>query len=147
MIVLADKRYCRRRGSVTHEMSVAVLLAAAVVLGVAQLASLVAHQRSALDRRAAAHRTAGNLMESMMARPWEQLTAQPAADEETAEPAEEELGEAELAGGRLSVEVVQEPDSPAKRITIEVNWPASSQPPAAPIRLVAWRYPAVEATP
>ena len=136
------KSNSRRRGAISHEMTVSLLLASAVVLGVAQIASFVVQQCRGMDSRAAAHRAAGNVMESMMARPFDELTPEAIADQQAGE-----LGEAELAGARWTVAVADEPDSPAKRITVEINWAANSQPQTAPVRLVAWRYPTAEATP
>ena len=132
----------KRRGGVSHEVTIAVVLAAAVVLGVAQIASFVAQQSRELERRAAAHRAAGNLMESLMARPWDALTPQAAAALQLPESRAMELREAEL-----RVEVAVEDESAAKRIAIEIDWPAASHRPRAPVRLVAWRFPTGEATP
>lgn len=115
----------------------ALALAMALSVGVAQILTVVANQRRLARQRAAAVLEAGNLMEQIAARPWEQ-----------AAPGQSPVSLSRvcrqwLPGAELKVEITgEEPD--ARRIRIEITWHDPSGQPAAPVCLAGWKFPAKE---
>jgi hypothetical protein len=133
----------RRRGSVSHEAVLAVALAITVLLGVAQMLTLVAQERRAADLRATATREAGNVMERLMSQPWDQVTAEATEAWSLSENCRQRLPAA-----RLSIDVVtQEDAADAKRIQVEVHWHSTKAPGGHAVRLVAFRYHPEEPAP
>ena len=135
------RRVRQRSGSLMLEAVVAIVIAVAILLGVAQWLALVAQQRRDLQQHNAAAHEAGNLMEEFASLPWGELTA-------------EKLGAAELSpdcrqclpDAKLHVEVTAEDDT-SKRVRVAIDWPTGHGPCVEAVRLSAWRYPAEEARP
>jgi Tfp pilus assembly protein PilV len=130
-----------RSGFVLQEAMMAVALALAGVVGVAHLLGIVAQQRRTARQQAAAVGEAGNLMEDLASRRWNEITPQHAAS----------LGLSEecrraLADGNLQVDVVSE-DQDSKRISIRIDWRTASGRRGEPVRLVGWRFRDEEARP
>ncbi|MGI6415395.1 MAG: hypothetical protein ACOX1P_06965 [Thermoguttaceae bacterium] len=126
-----------KRGVLLYEAMMALALAMALSVGVAQILTVVANQRRLARQRAAAVLEAGNLMEQIAARPWEQ-----------AAPGQSPVSLSRvcrqwLPGAELKVEITgEEPD--ARRIRIEITWHDPSGQPAAPVCLAGWKFPAKE---
>ncbi len=115
----------------------AVGLAMALVAGVAQLLIIVAQQRHQARQYAAASREAGNLMESLMSRSW---------DDTTSKSASVELSEgiaSQLPEGSVSVEVADE-DQGVRRITLQIEWESGPERARESVRLVGWKFQAGE---
>ena len=125
------------------------LIAAGAVLAVMmatglQLLGLLASGRKALRQRQTAVREAGNLMQRASALPWDKLNLQTLDQLSLSENAHDELPHA-----RLDVSVEETPSTTAdqpsaepkgKRISISIRWMDNKGRPAAPVKLVAWRY-------
>lgn len=115
----------------------ALALAMALSVGVAQILTVVANQRHLARQRAAAVLEAGNLMEQIAARPWEQTA-----------PGQSPVSLSEacrqwLPGAELKLEITDEkPD--ARRIRIEIAWHDPLGQRTAPVCLVGWKFPAKE---
>ena len=124
----------RRAGFLLHEAMMAVALALAGTLGVTQLLGMVAQQRRVGQQEAAAAFEAGNLMEDLAARPWDEVTPQLAASLSLSESCRRILPE-----GKLQVEVVAE-DPGAKRIAVRIDWRTASGGRSAPVALTSWRF-------
>jgi len=129
----------KRRGTTVTEATIAVVIAAAVLTGVAQLVALASHQRRISERRAVAVREVGNLMENLMSRPWAEITTEKLADVELSDECSENLPDV-----RLHVEVSSEDDE-AKRIGVQIDWQNAADQRGEPVRLVAWRFSEEEA--
>lgn len=115
----------------------AVGLAMALVAGVAQLLIIVAQQRHQARQYAVASREAGNLMESLMSRSW---------DDTTSESAPVELSEgiaSQLPEGSVSVDVADE-DQGVRRITLQIEWESGPERARESVRLVGWKFQAEE---
>jgi len=107
-----------------------VLTTAAVL--VAQLATWSMIERTRTDDRLAAMDAAVNIMESVRARPWSELTPEWAAGLKLSEPVAGRLKD-----GELSVRVTPEPDRPhVKRVTVEVHWDHRPSVPVQSVLLV-----------
>lgn len=133
----------RRRGSVSHEAVLAVALAITVLVGVAQMLALVSQERRAADLQNTANREAGNVMESLMSRPWNQLTPEAVADWPLSEVCRRRLPNAQL-----TIEIASPQDTPdAKRIQIGVHWHSPKAASNNAVNLVAWRYRTEETVP
>lgn len=128
-----------RRGTITHEAIVAVIMATAAIVGTAEVLAVISYQRRDLERRSLASREAGNLMEEIAARPWTDLT-------------EDALSELSLSAEcvsvlrepRLKIAVAEEDGGVGKQISIEIDWLTSHDQRVTPQQLVAWRYPTGE---
>lgn len=147
----------RRRGLIVHEATVAMLLAAAILTSIVHVLAFSAQQSRAWHQRLTATREAGDLMEQLMARSWEQLTPDTAARLTLSE-----NGQAALPNAWLEIEIVSGDttisdttsrdaaisDATAgagpKRLRIEIVWGPAAGNQAAPVRLVAWKYPQQE---
>ncbi|NLS97033.1 MAG: hypothetical protein GXX96_33270 [Planctomycetaceae bacterium] len=135
------RRRTSRRGFVLHETLMAVGLAMALAVGIAQLLVIVAQQRRLARQQEVATREAGNLMERVAARSWDDTTT--AALESTAL---SENASVWLPGGEVSVDVIEEePD--VKRMTVEIRWQSGSESRAESARLVGWKFRAQEESP
>ncbi len=116
-------------------LAAATILAVVMTLSVEMLGAL-AQQRRALDDRQAAIRAAGNVMERLFARPFDQCTAETV----DAGPWTEQLQQT-LPGGRVEIDIVAlDAPPPAKRVTVAVSWSEGTDRPRRTERLVAWRY-------
>jgi Tfp pilus assembly protein PilV len=132
----------RRRGVTIFELTIAVLLVAVVLSGVAQLLALVSAQHRERERRIAAMHEAANHMERLAALPLSALTEATAAQAALSTEAA-----ALLPDGELTVRVeTAEPDvsgataPPARRLVVAVAWKNASGAAVKPVRLVSWRY-------
>ncbi len=123
-----------RRGAIVHEASVAVILAGAIIACVAQLLTFSAQQTRARTQRLTAVREAANLMEQLMARSWDDLTADHIAETRLSENCH-----SALPGSNL--DVVLTDDEGAKRVHLTITWQHASGNREAPVQLVAWKYP------
>lgn len=126
-----------RRGMTLFEVAVAGALLVAVMVITFQAMTTSAAGQRALDRRQAAMREAGSVMERLAALRWQDLAPQKVKDVRLSE----EMART-APGARLRVDVTEAPDAkPARRITVEVRWPGGPARPEATVRLVAFRYP------
>jgi hypothetical protein len=126
----------KRRAFTVLEVTIALGVFAVLLLLVGQTVGLVAQQRRIAERRELAARTAENVMESVFARPWSELTAERLAEI----PLPEEVA-GELPGAALLVKVTEQDGPPkARRIEVEVSWHDAAGAVSRPARLVAWRY-------
>lgn len=131
------KRPKQKRGFLLYEAMMALALAMALSVGVAQVLSVVAQQRRLARQHAAAVQEAGNLMEQIAARQWEQ--AVPGLSPASLSDA----GRAWLPGAELKIEIADE-DPGVRRIRIEITWHDPAGKPAAPVCLVGWKFRAEE---
>jgi hypothetical protein len=128
----------KRQGFVLHEALMAVGLAMALVVGVTQLLVVAAQQRRLAGQYAAATQEAGNLMENLVSRAWDDTTSEALASVELSEGDNSQLPDA-----NLSVEVAEEDDG-VKRITLRIEWESGPERGRESVRLVGWRFPAEE---
>ena len=126
----------KRNGATIQEAMVAILIVAAVLVGVAQLLAMAASQRRNAQQRSLAAREAGNLMEDLMTRPWSDLTPDSLAEIQLSDPCLQRLPDAEL-----RIEVGAENDSDeVRRVDVRIDWANAADQRCDPIRLVAWRF-------
>ena len=125
-----------QRGTITHEATMAIVITTAVIAGTAQILAVISHQRRDIDRRSAAIREAGNLMEEIAARPWSKVT-----EEELVALALSDECRTVLREPRLRIQVTPEPAGVGRHISIEIDWLTGQDQRALPLRLAAWRYP------
>jgi|CXWL01.1.fsa_nt_gi hypothetical protein len=142
MNMTEPRRKSRPRGTITHEATMAIVMATAVIAGTAQVLAVVSHQRRDLDRRSAAIREAGNLLEEIAARPWDELTNEKLSALELSDECRAVLREP-----RLRIAVDPEPETAGKHIRVEIDWLTGQEQRALPLRLATWRYPAEEPAP
>ncbi|MDA1051499.1 MAG: hypothetical protein O3C40_13605 [Planctomycetota bacterium] len=128
-----------QRGTITHEATMAIVLATAVIVGTAQTLAFISHQRRDIDRQSIAIREAGNLLEEIAARPWNDITK-----ENLATLALSDDCNAVLREPRLSITVDSEPAGSGKHISVEIDWLTGPGQRALPLRVAAWRYPTGE---
>ncbi len=126
----------RRRGATIGEAAIAIGLSAVVLGGVAQLVAVASNQQRISERRRAAVREVGNLMEDLMSRVWTDVTPENMSAVEPSKWCRQTLPDA-----RLSVDVNSESEEDeGKRISIQIDWQNASGARGEPVRLVAWRY-------
>ncbi len=120
-------------------MILAETAAAAVLLAVAMVATVkllgwTAAERRASERRGWALQEAANTMETLTALPFDRLTQEEAGRRAELSGAAQEV----LPGGRMHVEIHDEPSPPMKRIHLTLRWAGASGLGEAPVRLTAW---------
>jgi hypothetical protein len=138
-----NSNHKQRRGATLPEATMAILLVTIALGGAAQLLGLVSQQRLVAQRREAAQLETGNLMESLMTRPWEELTSEGLADEPLSEACLDLLPDARL---RVDVTSPAEADD-VKRIHLQIDWLTKAGHRVRPAQLVAWRFRDEEAVP
>lgn len=126
----------KRRGTTITEATIAIGLSAVVLGGVAQLVAVTSNQQRVSERRSAAVREAGNLMEDLMSRSWTDVTPENMAAIEPSEWCRQTLPDARL---RVDVNSEGEQDE-TKRISIQIDWQNVAGRRGEPVRLVAWRF-------
>lgn len=112
----------------------AVGLSMALVVIVAQLLVMAAHQRRLARQYAVATQEAGNLMEAAGARSWNATTSKILSTLTLSETCRGQLPEP-----RLTVDVAEE-ETDMRRITIRIEWQSGSERPRDCVRLVGWKY-------
>jgi len=139
----------RRRGSLLLEATIAAVLIAAVLIGVAQLLAVTAVQQRDFDRQQLATQTVANVMEDVAARPWDELASDEGGDFTAMElPAAvtERLPDARLEMAATDVGADEaEAALPARRIVIQLDWINSAGMRVEPVTLTAWRFAPLDA--
>ncbi|NUQ61604.1 MAG: hypothetical protein HUU20_03895 [Pirellulales bacterium] len=128
-------------GFILKESIMAVALASAAVVGVAQLLATAAGQRRWANQETVAIQEAGNLMEDFVSRPWEETSAQRLASAELSRECRRCLP-----GAKLQVDVSDEDDR-TRQIRLRIQWQRPSGEPGEPVRLVGWKSPDAEGSP
>lgn len=129
-------RSSRRPGFGLIEMAVTGVLIAAGMAATVHVVGRIALERRAVERRERAVLEASNLMETIGARPWDDLTT-----ESLARVRMSEATAAFLPGSSLETNVTTLDDAPArKKIVLEIRWRERSGRAEAPVRLVAWAF-------
>jgi len=126
----------QRRGSLLLEASMAVALLALVFMAVSQLLAVAGRQRREAQWRWQATLEAANVLERVMARPWDELTTDGlAALTLSAQTARR------LPDPRLRVDTQPLPGPPAaKRIRVRLDWVNLAGDRGQPVVLVAWKH-------
>lgn len=130
----------RRRwaGNMVLEATMAVTLVSVALIGVAQFLVVVGRQQRVIEWRRLANREAGNVMEQIMARSFEDLTTEGLAGIAISSDARRRLPAAKL---MIELETVNQ-QAAARQVQIEIGWQnLAGQREHA--RLVAWKYEAV----
>lgn len=127
----------KRRGFTMLEMIVAAALLGTLLVVSLNMLGAAADWRRAADRRQLALFEAGNIMERIAARPWDQLTDEALADVRLPE----RIGR-RLPGAELKIEVTDSPptEKPAsKRIAVSIRWRDRAGTLLPPVGLTTWR--------
>lgn len=133
----------RRFGVLMQELLVAILIAGCLVVGIAQMLTVVMRQSLRMERRDVAQQEVTNIMEQIMALPWDQLSNDSLATLVISDSAQHMLPR-----HRLDIAVAQEDGSPpSKRLEVSLAWEPVENQPVNPVRLIAWRYEPKEAQP
>ena len=125
-----------RRGFTLLELSVAmIILAALMSLSLKWVAATGGQRREARWRQAALGEAA-NVMERLAGQSWEELTAQQAAKVTLSDEARQALPD-----GTVAAQVAQPAGDPeAKEIAVTVRWRPRAGTPETQVRLVAWKF-------
>jgi len=140
-ISFRDRR--RRDGLSMTEMLVTIAITTVAMVGGVQIMSLANRQCKAVECRRVAGLEAGNIMEQIMTRPWEDIAPGQESICELSEACRQTLPDAKL---RIAVEA-EAADPGVRHITVEIDWQANAIHRGGPVRLVAWRYLNKEARP
>jgi uncharacterized membrane protein YccC len=124
----------RTTGFILHEALMAVALAMALVVSIAQLLTMVSQQRRLARQYAVAVREAGNLMEDLVSRNWADTTAERLASVELSAACRRCLPDASL-----EVKVAPESDE-VRRIGIRIEWLRAAEHRGPPVCLVGWKF-------
>ncbi len=126
----------RRPGFGLIEMAVSGVLIVVAMTVTVQVVGWVALERKAVERRERAVLEADNLLERVVATPWDELTPELAKQFHTSS-----TTASFLRNPTLVVNVVPFDDAPArKKVTVEIRWLDHSGRPESPVRLVSWTY-------
>lgn len=124
----------RQAGFVLQESIMAMALSMALIVGVAELLTMVAQQRRLARQQAVAVQEVGNLMEELVSRRWDDTTAVGVASAELSPQCNRCLPNAELA-----LDVVDESDD-IRQITVQIDWSDASGGRGRSVRLVGWKF-------
>ena len=125
-----------RRGSIFVEACVAVAIVAVTFVAIAQLLALVTRQQRAQEQRQVAAREAANLMDHVMAAPWDELTDERLAAWELSPSAVNRLRK-----GRVHIEMIaQERQPDVKVIRVHVDWLDAGGQRGRGVELVSWKH-------
>jgi hypothetical protein len=130
------------------ELIVAIAIAVTTLVGATQLLYLAARQYRALDRHHLLTQEVANIMEDLMSRPWQSIASADAPTFELSDACRQAVPTAVV-----HVEIVPDVLGPAsgleevRRITVEIDPTEQAPCTAKPVRLVAWRFRAMEETP
>jgi prepilin-type N-terminal cleavage/methylation domain-containing protein len=131
----------KRSGFTLMETAAAVVLLAAAATICVQMIAVGAANRAAADQRRTATREAANVMERLMAGPRDRLTPEAAKQITLSGEAIEALPEAKL---DVALEEPADGGPAGTRLTVTITWKGRAGQTVRPVRLVAWRYDAVE---
>lgn len=126
-----------RRGTTLFEATVALGVLLVTVGLVAKTLIAVAHQQRTVQQRRLAMLEAGNVMERIMARKFDDLLPGDAATSEQSDSLAERLPGATL---RVTITAHDDPPLAAKQIVVEISWDDANHRAPAPLRLTAWKY-------
>ncbi|MFV1968436.1 MAG: hypothetical protein ACC628_23675 [Pirellulaceae bacterium] len=114
----------------------ALFMLAAAFGVIAQLLVIAAQQQRGHERRRLATQEAANLLERVMARPWNALTAEQVDSLDLPAAAKTRLPDA-----RVRIGIVNEEGEPArKQVRIRVDWLNRAGQREQPVQLVAWKH-------
>lgn len=133
--ILFCKRH-RRFGFSMAEMVVTVAITTLVMVGGLQLITLASRQGSAIENHRLASLEAGNIMEQIMCRPWDDVTSEGLSSLPLSEACRQALP---AAGLHVAIDT-DGADQDVRRITVQLDWAVNSVHRGKPVRLVAWRY-------
>lgn len=133
-----------RRGFTIVELLVALVILAAAMALVVRVVATAADQRRETARRRTAVQEAANVLERIVARPWEEIDETQLDDVRLSPHAVEALP-----GAKLKVKVAEDAGRPAaRRVAVTLTWNAHGDEAAASTQLVGWKFsPPVEAQP
>ncbi len=133
----------RFAGTTLIEVVVAVTLLGAGLALTAEVLHWTSLLRRENERRQCAVQEAANALERVRGWSWQELVADPPPEVELSESARRQLPQ-----GELQLEIAADPeDSDARRVVVEVSWHLRNGQPAAPVRLIAWRWNVAEEAP
>ena len=124
------------RGFTIVEMMAAGAMTVVLVTMCVQMLTLTTVQRRAAERRTIALEEAANLVESVGALSWGEITPERVAQFRISEAAQEIL-----AGGTLKIAI--EPSTsgpPAKLVRLEIVWPSGADGRDASVHLSSWVF-------
>ncbi len=126
----------RRNGSMLLEVSLAIMVLLVALVAVAQLLAVAARQSHEMRWRTVATQEVANVMEQLMALPWDETTT-----ERFSATALHPTTQTLLPDARLQVEVtdVMDPRA-AKRIRVSLAYRNTAGLLVEPITLVAWKF-------
>ena len=125
-----------RRGSMFLEACVAIFVLAAAMVAASQFLAVAAQQQRALHQSALATREAANLMEHVMARPWDGITAESVASLKLSSEATRRLPRCQL---RIDV-TAAEPRPSSKQVVVHIDWLDRAGQRVEGVQLAAWKH-------
>jgi hypothetical protein len=135
--VFAARHATQRRSAFTLvELAMSVLLLAILMTTSAQMIHLASRQQKSLEHRAAAMLSLQAVAELVTNTPWDQLTA-----ESVQELTIPEQLKPTLSGAKLSCELTEETEPPAKRINMTLTSGDSRGQQPVSVRLTVWVFP------
>lgn len=119
------------------EVALSLLMVGIAVTLIVELNTLLIRQQRGLDRRVVAMQEAANILETLGDWPWDELTAERAAEVRLPPYVSESLLDAEL---RVAVADDAEAPAPARRIDVALSWRSADGGGRQSTALSAWRF-------
>lgn len=126
----------RRSGFTVMELTVATIMLGMILAVTVKFVTAMSARRLAVEHEQAAIREAGNVMERLASRPWDQLSPESVRDLQLSDEARQTLPGAELQVRLATPEKEGDP----KQIAVEIRWPERSDGPPRTVRVAAWKY-------
>ena len=125
-----------RRGSMLLEVCVAIFVLAAAMVAVSQFLAVAAQQQRTLGQTALAIREAANVMEHVMSRPWDGITAESVASLKLSSEATRRLRRCRL---RIDVTAAK-PTPTSKQVVVHIDWLDRAGQRNEGVQLAAWKH-------
>lgn len=136
MVLGRANAFSKRRAFTMVEVAITSLLLVVAMSVTLQVLGWVAAERRIVDRRQCAIRESANIMERLVARPWEALTAAALEEVRLSEQATRTLP-----GAELTVAADDKTElGGSKRLSLRLRWRNRAGGWDAPVRLNAWTY-------
>ncbi len=141
------ERHGRRAGFTLLELIVALLLLGAASAVLLPVLVTVSAQRRAAEQRQYALILAENLLDDLVARPWDDITQDSSAAVVAGVHAPDELQRLILPDLERVVKVTHGSDALTKQVSLELRWRNRAGDFTRPIRLSAWKFAPPEGSP
>lgn len=145
--MISRERTAHRVGFTLTELIIALMLLSTITVVLLPLMVTVGAQRRAAETRQCALIVAENLLDDLVARPWEEVTQEKITALIAATPSADARLSVTLPGLERNVMITEFADQGMKQVAVQLRWRNRQGDFTAPLNLSAWKFAPVEAAP